>query len=155
MTTKIDVEIIAKIDLFKGLDEKQLKKVYNRFSMGIHSPGTVLFEQDDPGDGLYIIQYGSISLTFGESGRVTHEFVLNQGQFIGEFSLFASCPRMMNARVMETASIARLSRTSFHELANDEPAIAVVIYKNLGKRLVAPFLLYPDFFRKAVLQFEQ
>jgi CRP-like cAMP-binding protein len=93
--------------------------------------GTVVFDVDDPGDGMYVVRSGRVELLVG--GAVL-EHVAPGGLF-GEMALLDRCERSATAIAVEPATIVRISRSRFRELVRAEPEFALHVMGVLADRL--------------------
>jgi CRP/FNR family cyclic AMP-dependent transcriptional regulator len=99
--------------------------------------GTVLFEEGQPGDDMYIVVSGEIELRrqVGESERVVA--VLPPGEFFGEMAVLNARPRSATAVVRTAARLFVVDGTTFEAMLRARPEIALRIIRSLATRLDA------------------
>lgn len=99
------------------------------------APGTVLFEEGQPGDYMYVVQHGEIEIRrqVGESERVLA--VLQPGEFFGEIAILNGRPRSATAVVKTAARLLVIEGTTFEAMLRARPEIALRIIKALATRL--------------------
>ena len=70
-----------------------------------YDAGTVLFEEGQPGDYMYVVQQGEVEIRrqVGQAERVLA--VLSSGEFFGEMAILNSKPRSATAVVSEDAKL--------------------------------------------------
>jgi CRP-like cAMP-binding protein len=97
--------------------------------------GTVLFEEGQPGDHMYIVVTGEVELRrqVGDSERVLA--VLPGGEFFGEMAILNSRPRSATAVVRTAARLFVIDGTTFEAMLRARPEIALRMIKALATRL--------------------
>lgn len=97
--------------------------------------GTVLFEEGDPGDQMYVIQSGRVRLTRKLRGEAQLLAVLPPGEFFGEMAIINERPRSATADVLEDAQLLVLDAQMFEALVRGNTEIALRLIKRLAARL--------------------
>jgi len=97
--------------------------------------GTVLFEEGQPGDFMYVVQAGEIEIRrqVGDNERVLA--VLGEGEFFGEMAILNGRPRSATAVVKTFASLLVIEGHTFEAMMRARPEIALRIIKSLATRL--------------------
>lgn len=97
--------------------------------------GTVLFEEGQPGDYMYVVQSGEVEIRrqVGESDRVLA--VLPAGEFFGEMAILNGRPRSATAVVRSAARLLVIEGRTFEAMLRARPEIAMRIIKSLATRL--------------------
>jgi CRP-like cAMP-binding protein len=97
--------------------------------------GTVLFEEGQPGDDMYIVVSGEIEIRrqVGESERVLA--VLPAGEFFGEMAILNSRPRSATAVARSDARLLVIDGTTFEAMLRARPEIALRMIRALATRL--------------------
>jgi len=96
----------------------------------------VIFEQDSPGDEMYIVHSGKVRLiaTDGDGQTVTVA-VVEKGGFFGEMSLIDYSPRSAKAVAEEDTRLIALDRAKFLYLIQQQPAFVFTIMHALCRRI--------------------
>jgi CRP-like cAMP-binding protein len=97
--------------------------------------GTILFQQGDPGDEMFVVAAGRVRLTLSEEGRAKEIDVLGPGDFFGELSLLNGAPRTATAEVQEDATLLRIRRETFAMMMQDDLQVVFRMMNVLGQRL--------------------
>jgi len=99
------------------------------------APGTVLFEEGQPGDYMYVVQSGDVEIRrmVGETERVLA--VLRPGDFLGEMAILNARPRSATAVVRTKAKLLVIEGKTFEAMLRAKPEIALRIIKMLALRL--------------------
>ena len=97
--------------------------------------GTVLFEEGQPGDYMYVVQAGEVEIRrlVGETERVLA--VLSPGEFLGEMAILNGRPRSATAVVRTDARLVVIEGKTFEAMLRARPEIALRIIKALALRL--------------------
>jgi len=98
--------------------------------------GQVIFEEGEPGDRLYVISRGKITLGHSASdGRETLLALLGPGEMFGELSLFDPGARTATATALTDAVVLGLSRDALQPLLTARPEVAMKLLQALAQRL--------------------
>jgi CRP-like cAMP-binding protein len=97
--------------------------------------GTVLFEEGQPGDYMYVLHSGEVEIrrVVGETERVLA--VLTAGEFLGEMAILNARPRSATAVVRSDARLFVIEGKTFEAMLRARPEIALRIIKTLALRL--------------------
>jgi CRP/FNR family transcriptional regulator, cyclic AMP receptor protein len=100
-----------------------------------YAPGTVLFQEGDPGTEVYVVQTGRVRVT----KRVFRTDVvvedLGKGDFCGELALVMKTTRPGTAVVIDEAQLLVIPADQFEEMVSSNPAITLQMLKRLAARL--------------------
>lgn len=78
--------------------------------------GQVLFREGDEGDGLYLIQRGSVTVSREISGKESVISYVAAGNYIGEMALISNAPRSATIRAAVAVEALRLDGAPFRQL---------------------------------------
>jgi len=98
-------------------------------------PGTVLFEEGQHGDQMYVIQSGRVRLTRVVHGKPQLLATLPAGEFFGELAIINGRARSATAVVLEEAQLLVLDAPMFEALVRGNAEIALRLIKRLAVRL--------------------
>ncbi|MHB2150267.1 cyclic nucleotide-binding domain-containing protein [Calditrichota bacterium LG25] len=87
--------VLKRIPLFQDLSKKELRQLERILHQRTYRAGEVVFNEGDPGVGMYIIEEGEVRITLGKDQRVLA--VLSKGDFFGEMALLLEAPRTASA----------------------------------------------------------
>lgn len=98
-------------------------------------PGTVLFNEGEPGSEMFVIQSGKVRIT--RSIRTEEQLLaeLGAGEFFGEMAILNDKPRSATATVSEEAKLLVLSPKTFEAMVRGNTEIAVRMIRKLAGRL--------------------
>jgi SulP family sulfate permease len=130
---KRELTSIADIPVFRLLTPDQLKKVEQYIKQVSFNKGDIIFKEGDPGNGIYFILSGYVSVfTGGRSHRLT---TFAEGVFFGEMSLFEDLPRSATVRAEIDTELLFISKKDFQQLGVTEPLISTHILAEIAKEL--------------------
>jgi len=97
--------------------------------------GTVLFEEGQPGDFMYVVTTGEIEIRrmVGENERVLA--IIPAGEFFGEMAILNSRPRSATAVARIDSRLLVIEGKTFEAMLRARPEIALRIIKSLALRL--------------------
>jgi CRP/FNR family cyclic AMP-dependent transcriptional regulator len=128
--------VLNKIPLFQGLEETELEIMENLAVEKVVPRGTIILNEGDLGDSLFVIASGRVKVFIGdEDGREITLKILNSGDFFGEMSLIDKEPRSASVAAIENTTLKILSYQSFHDCSARSPSIATAVMTALAKRL--------------------
>jgi hypothetical protein len=93
--------------------------------------GQVLFHAGDPGDAMYLVLEGSVSIQVGREEIVR----LGARECVGEMAVLDNLPRSADAVAAENTELLRIDAQSFDELLQEKHQIVKGIFKVLSSRL--------------------
>ena len=101
-----------------------------------HFPkGTVLFNEGDEGEDMYIIRSGKVAIR----KRVPHGdivvAVLEKGDFFGEMAMLEHIPRTAGAEMVEDGDLICINSETFGDMVKTNPEIAVRMLRKYSLRL--------------------
>lgn len=113
-----------------GADDKLFEKFGKAFPAG-----TVLFNDGEAGQEMYIIQSGKIKIS-KKIGNVEKTLaILPTGDFFGEMSILNNRPRSATATVQEDAQLLVIDPKTFETMIRNNAEIAIRIIRKLASRL--------------------
>lgn len=87
---------------------------------------------NDPGDELFIVETGSISIQIPMPERTFKEIaVISSGDFFGEMAIFENAPRSATCIAVNESKIFSLHKKDFFSLMKKSPGTAIKIMKNM------------------------
>lgn len=132
-----NIELLAGVDLFQGLDRVSLSQLAFHVELVPYEDGEAVFHRGDKGDALYVVSQGLFQVLLPpENGR--SEVLLNNlspGDYFGEQSILTSEPRSAAVRAKGPAEALRLPQSEFLELIRRRPAIATAVIGTLVRRV--------------------
>jgi CRP/FNR family transcriptional regulator, cyclic AMP receptor protein len=130
------VDFLKKVALFSSLSDDELEQVASCLQVERVPRNTMIVQQGDPGDSMYVILMGRIKVgLFSEGGREVILAHLEPGDFFGEMAIVAEQPRSASVVAVEDSSLLKLTRADFVRQVHRNPDIALNMMKLLAGRL--------------------
>lgn len=128
---------LAHVDLFAGLDKKDLQALARSCQERKFNAGATLFSQGDTGVGLYVITGGHIRLMQANDPDRAEEVLAEQGpgSVLGEMALLDDLPRSATAIALDDVTVLLLPVWEFRTTLHSHPDIAVKLLAVLSRRL--------------------
>jgi len=125
---------LGSVPVFAELREKDISFLESLVHLRRYAPQETVFEEGDPGSGMYIIRAGRVAIFSRGSDRREEELAtLGCGDFFGETTLTAPAPRSASARTLEGTELVGLFRADLLELAQKHPSVANRILLSLTR----------------------
>jgi CRP/FNR family cyclic AMP-dependent transcriptional regulator len=117
-----------------------LRRLAARGQWRTYRKGTLLIQEGDVGDTLYVIARGRLRVyASGDNGREITYGVYGPGEYLGEMSLDGG-PRSANVVTQEPATCAVIGRATLLQHIADEPGFALELIAKLIRRARAATL---------------
>ena len=134
MPDQADYEKIKELFLFRNLSDEELEVVMKRAFAKDYKKGATLFVEGMPGEVVYIVVDGGIDITKkSKEGKEMEIARLGPGEIVGEMSLIDAGPRSATGRVNADSKLIVITKKSFNEILESDPAIAAKILMELLK----------------------
>jgi uncharacterized membrane protein len=130
------LEALRSVPLFASLDDDAARDLRNLLSDKTVPQNTRLFRQGDKGDAMYLIESGRVRISIrDEEDQEVILAELAQGDFFGEMAIIDGRQRSADAKVIEDAQFAILSREAFLSFVRNNPDVALEMLSALTDRL--------------------
>lgn len=133
----VDREFLKQIHLFYSLNDHDLATIYRILHRLDVPAGTVLIQENEPGDRFYMVREGQVQII--KALNTTAErllTVVNTGGYFGEMSLLnPDGLRAASARTSMPSVVYEMHYEDFGALLDTHPALALEITRNLSLRL--------------------
>lgn len=132
---------IERFAIFQGLDGDGLANLARACEAETFQPGACILRECDFSDDLFIIVDGTVALGHDlDQPQIAYEITRSTaGDVFGELSWLDGLPRALDALAVTPATVMRLRRERWLELAEEDPALAwrftVNIARFIGFRL--------------------
>ena len=116
--------ILGETRLFENLSLADIEELAERVETRNYLPGEIIFQRGAPGDGLYIVDRGSVEI-FLEESAARPLAILRDREYFGEMALIdESGTRTASARARGEATCLFLSRDDFENLLSSSHVVA-------------------------------
>ena len=130
-------DTLARVDLFAGLDKKDLQLLAGACQERKYSAGSTLIKQGDTGVGLYVITGGTVHITkAADPDRAEIDLgTAGSGNVLGEMSLLDDLPRSATVTAVDDVTALLLPVWEFRTTLRNQPNIALRLLTTLSRRL--------------------
>ena len=129
------VEIDA-VTLFAGLNSQELADLHKIAQERRLPGGAQIFQEGDPGDGLYVIRNGSVQITHRGGMKIQHVFsTLKPGDIFGEMAVIEDRPRSATALALAEVELYFFPRAEMRGLLQHSPGLAFNTLNMVSQRL--------------------
>lgn len=127
---------LATVPLFRGAPDRALDIVAGVVRLRRFATGTVLFQEGDAGDALYVLSAGLVKLSKVDLGGHEKTLALLQPpEFFGEMALLGHARRSATAVTLAPVTAFLLFRDDFQRLLAEYPTISLNLTTTLADRL--------------------
>jgi len=122
------VEMLKKIPIFRELTRKEILEVDELLHERVYEKDEIIFEEGDPGHGIFIIISGKLRADPSHELLKTAVLDFGPGELVGELTLFDEAPRTTKVVAIERTEIVALFQAEFSSL--------LLKNKNLGVKVL-------------------
>ena len=124
----------TKIPLFEELSRREQQDVNAVLQHKTYKKGELVFQQGNPGTGLFVVITGSVDVQQEEDdSTILHLASAKPGEFIGELALLDDSLRTASAIAVDDTSVVALYRTDLLALSESRPRLGVKILMQLSQ----------------------
>lgn len=137
MRKAVDVmQLVRHQPLFQELSDAQLAQIMPGVRELRAEKGTLLFQRDDPCDGMHVVVYGRVKLfvtSLQGSEKVIE--IVQAGQSFGEAVMFLRRPYPLSAQLLEDSMLLHVSERAIGSACENDPAFSRHLLAGLSMRL--------------------
>ena len=124
------------VELFDSLSDEELERIARTLPMQLKLVGQPLVRQGEPGDSLFILREGllSVSIAKPDSGEEIEVAQLAPGSFVGEMSLLTGAPRSATVTPIVDSMCYEITRAIMAPLMENRPELAQQLSDVLAER---------------------
>ena len=130
-----EVEVLAKIPLFAGMDRSKLKFLAFTSERLFFDTGETLFRQGEVGDKAYIIVEGTAEVILETDGGDKLLALIDKNELLGELALLCDAPRAATVRVETPLTVLSISKELFTRLIEIDPEVSAHVARTVAARL--------------------
>jgi CRP/FNR family cyclic AMP-dependent transcriptional regulator len=127
--------LLADIELFKGLTPTELEWVAQRAHRRVFEAGRNVLTIEQPGEAVYIILHGTVKIHIEQGERVVIISILGAGDLLGEMSLIDSIGRSASAVTLEDSLLLWMDKLTFHYMLDNFTPVARNLVRILSARV--------------------
>jgi CRP-like cAMP-binding protein len=136
MSLAHDIDLLAKVPVFEGMNDEQLRLIAFGTEKRRLSAGQVLFKEYSPAECAYIITNGTVELSVEtKSGSYETQYRVGKGVMLSELALFTLCERKYTAIALDDVEVFRITRIIFHRLVEEYPEIGQLVIQRIQNNI--------------------
>jgi cAMP-dependent protein kinase regulator len=136
------------IPLFSDLKKEELSRVMERIQARHCGKDAIICREGDPGDSIYIISHGRVSIfrpaSGGEKIRLAE---LKEGDFFGEFGFFADAKRHATVEALVDTELLEILKEDLEKIIQEFPSVSQVLFKFYKERVLENLLAFSALFK--------
>jgi CRP/FNR family cyclic AMP-dependent transcriptional regulator len=126
-------DILARTELFQGVDDAARRRIAERVAERLVERGQTVFVQDDPGDRMYVLAEGAVKLYVSSRNGDIVELVRHHAPAVfGELALLDGGPRSESAEAVERSALLVVTRGELLRLLRSDEQVAEALLRLLG-----------------------
>jgi len=129
--------MLRRIKILADLNDAQLAQLTEYLEVQQVKQWTVLFNQGDASDAMYLLMSGELRARSMAGGKETILSTFGPGDFFGDMALFDHGPRSADVIANVDSMLLRLSAASFNRLTREVPALATPFLQATARTLAA------------------
>ncbi len=126
--------LLAKIEIFKPLSDKERRTLANELKESIYAPGELILAQGQEGNHFYILKSGEADVSMRRDGRDLKLAGLSAGNFFGEMSFLTGEKRNASVTAQTDCIVLALSHTVLARILESNAALAEDLARILEER---------------------
>jgi hypothetical protein len=128
---------LRRIKILADMKDNQLAHLAEYMEMQDVSQWSVLFNQGDISDSMYMVLAGELRARVVNNGRETILATFGPGEFFGDIALFDHGPRSADVVANVDSTLLKISSVSFDRLTREAPALATPFLQATARTLSA------------------
>lgn len=128
---------LRRIKILADLNDAQLEHLLDFLELQRVPQWSVVFQQGDPGDGMFLVLAGELRARIMAGDRETTLATFAAGDFFGDMSLFDHGPRSADVVANVDSTVLRISVAAFDRLTREAPALATPFLRATARTLAA------------------
>ena len=127
--------LLRDVPIFAELSPEDLELVANLAREEWYPENTVIIQQGEEGDVMFVIVEGTLDVVRTVNGT---EQVLAQrgpGDFVGEMAVIESAPRLATLRTQSDVRVLALDGETFKGILRERPDVSLAVLRNISRRL--------------------
>ena len=128
---------IQNLSVFQDLNAEQLETVKTHMQPLNVKKGEIVFREGDPGDKIYFILSGAVSVlaNISENSRARRLATFAEGVFFGDMAILEGQPRSASVRADSDAELLFMTVDDFEHLVNQESLLASKMLMGMAREL--------------------
>lgn len=122
------------ISLFETLSDSDINNIKADATRQHFKKDSLIFSEGDTGDSFYIIENGSVTVFYDDSGNKVQLRTLGDGDYFGEMGIINKDKRSASVSAIEDSTLFCIDKETFIKLTNNHPMLADKISQIFAQR---------------------
>jgi cAMP-dependent protein kinase regulator len=141
------------VPLFSDLRKEELSRVIEKIQAKQYARATVVCQEGDSGDSIFIISHGKVGVfRRNSSGEKVFITELKEGDFFGEFGFFSNSRRQATVETVVDTEVLEITKKDLEEIIREFPSVSEVLLKFYKTRVLDTLLATSSLFRSFPIQ---
>lgn len=128
--------LLKRVAIFTSLSDQEFGFVTSHLLPRKYSSGELIFSEDDPCTGLYVVQTGNIRIFKSSAGGREQVLAIDgPGSSVAELPVFDGGNYPASAQAVNDCTLLFFSRQDFQSLCLQHPQVALKVLRVIGGRL--------------------
>lgn len=128
-------DFLSRVPLFSSVSADHIREIAGLFTKEFYHKGDVICRQGEPGNSMYVIHSGTVSVFKKTDGQIFFVSELKRGNFFGEMSLLSGAHRNSTAEASLDVTVFCLTRENFDVLIKTNRSIGLYLSRFYAKRM--------------------
>ena len=115
------VERLSAVDIFAPLSADETTMLAGAAERHVFAPGELVIRAGDPGESMFVVHHGRVSVQISDNGRPRTVATLKEGDFFGEMALFTGEPRTANVVAVEETEVLEIGHRAMKKVFDTNP----------------------------------
>jgi CRP-like cAMP-binding protein len=135
LSTLDRILLMREIPMFSGLSPEDLERIAEVAVEQLFPSKSVICQEGEPGDALYIIVHGDVNVLKRTESDQTVLAVRRDGEFVGEMAILESSIRSATLEADTDVRMLVLDGDSFKAILRDRPEVAISVLQRMSRRV--------------------
>ncbi len=118
-------------EMCKGLTAEEFQRLRSKLIRMTFREGETVVHQGDPGDYIYFLVMGEVTVTVGDPGNPIRVSTLSPGMVFGEMAAIDRQPRSADVRADSEVACYALPVPEFDRLGKSDPKLKAILLENI------------------------
>lgn len=138
MALNDDIKLLAKVPLFQGFTDDQLRLIAFGAERRRIGEGQALFREHSPAECAFVVARGTFDLySTARGNKAELQASVKTGTLLSELALFTLCERKYTAVATDDSEVIRITRILFHRMIEEFPDVADVVLARIRDNIAS------------------
>ena len=125
--------VLKQVPIFRDLNNREIKSLEKILHRRTYKDDEIIFSENEPGAGMYIIEEGKVFIKVGKENKVLA--ALSNGDFFGEMALLLESPRTASAKASGPLKMLGFFQPDLFHLLETQPRTGNKILQRLAQMI--------------------